>query len=128
VRNHFDVGKPRAHSYDDIAALGAEVKARGFRGLKTNIVASDGEKLVGFGAGAGRTPGSPALNVERDTLRAVRDTLEAFRASAGPEIDLYLDVSYHFKTAGFLKIASRFTDGIAARRELVDAVKAEIEG
>ena len=105
VRNHLDVGKPRAHSYDDIAALGAEVKARGFRGLKTNILASDGEKLVGFGPGAGRTPGWPALNVERDTLRAVRDTLAAFRAGAGPEMDLYLDINYHFKTEGFLKIA-----------------------
>src|ERR1700676_1976954 len=54
VRNHLDVGPPQARTYDDIAALGQEVKARGFKALKTNILAFDGEKLVGFGPGAGR--------------------------------------------------------------------------
>jgi galactonate dehydratase len=105
VRNHLDVGTPQALTYDDIAALGAEVKARGFKGLKTNILDFDGEKLVGFGPGAGRTPGWPELNVDRKTLKSVRDTLAAFRAGAGPDMDLYLDVNYHFKTEGLLKVA-----------------------
>jgi len=105
VRNHRDIGTPRALSYDDIAALGAQVKARGFKGLKTNILDFDGEKLVGFGPGAGRTPGWPELNVDRKTLKSVRDTLAAFRAGAGPDMDLYLDVNYHFKTEGLLKVA-----------------------
>lgn len=105
VRNHLDVGTPQARTYDDIAALGADVKARGFKALKTNILAFDGEKLVGFGPGAGRTPGWPALNIDDKTIQAVRDTLGAFRAGAGPEIGLLLDVNYHFKTEGFLQVA-----------------------
>jgi galactonate dehydratase len=105
VRNHVDVGTPRALTYEDIAVLGAQVKARGFKGLKTNILDFDGEKLVGFGPGAGRTPGWPELNVDRKTLKSVRDTLAAFRAGAGPDMDLYLDVNYHFKTEGLLKVA-----------------------
>jgi galactonate dehydratase len=105
VRNHVDVGTPQARSYDDIAVLGKEVKAKGFKALKTNILAFDGEKLVGFGPGAGRTPGWPALNIDRKTLQAVRDTLGAFRAGAGPEMGLMLDVNYHFKTEGFLQVA-----------------------
>jgi L-alanine-DL-glutamate epimerase-like enolase superfamily enzyme len=105
VRNHHDVGTPQARTYDDIAALGQEVKARGFKALKTNILAFDGEKLVGFGPGAGRTPGWPALNIDQRTIQAVRDTLGAFRTGAGPEMGLLLDVNYHFKTEGFLQVA-----------------------
>ena len=105
VRNHLDVGTPQARTYDDIAALGREVKARGFKALKTNILAFDGEKLVGFGPGAGRTPGWPALNIDDKTIQAVRDTLGAFRSGAGAEMGLLLDVNYHFKTEGFLQVA-----------------------
>jgi galactonate dehydratase len=105
VRNAEAVGVPPMRTYDDVAALGAEVKRRGFKALKTNILPFDGEKLVGFGPGFGRTPGHPELNVDRKTLQAVRDTLGAFRAGAGPDMGLHLDVNYHFKTEGFLQVA-----------------------
>jgi len=105
VRNHELVGVKPLRTYDDIAALGAEVKRRGFKALKTNILPFDGEKLVGFGPGFGRSPGWPELNVDRKTLQAVRDLLGAFRAGAGPEMGLHLDVNYHFKTEGYLQIA-----------------------
>lgn len=105
VRNHEAVGTPPLRTYDDVAAMGAEVKARGFKGLKTNILPFDGQKLVGFGPGFGRTPGYPALNIDRKTLQAVRDTLGAFRTGAGPEMGIHLDVNYHFKTEGFLQVA-----------------------
>ncbi len=105
VRNHEAVGTPPLRTYDDVAAMGAEVKARGFKALKTNILPFDGEKLVGFGPGFGRTPGFPALNIDRKTLQAVRDTLGAFRAGSGPDMGIHLDVNYHFKTEGFLQVA-----------------------
>jgi len=105
VRNHEAVGVPPMRTYDDVAAMGAEVKARGFKALKTNILPFDGEKLVGFGPGFGRTPGHPALNIDRKTLQAVRDTLGAFRRGAGPDMGIHLDVNYHFKTEGFLQVA-----------------------
>lgn len=105
VRNHALVGSPPLRSYDDIAALGAEVKRQGFRGLKTNILPFEDGRLVSFGPGFGRTPGYPALNADPATLQAVRDTLGAFRQGAGPEMGLHLDVNYHFKTEGFLQVA-----------------------
>jgi galactonate dehydratase len=105
VRNHELVGVPPLRTYDDISALGAEVKRRGFKALKTNILPFDGEKLTNFGPGFGRSPGYPELNCDRKTLQAVRDLLGAFRAGAGPEMGLHLDVNYHFKTEGYLQIA-----------------------
>src|SRR5258706_13547416 len=48
VRNHRDVGTAQALTYNDIAALAAEVKPRGFKGLKTNILDFDGKKLEAF--------------------------------------------------------------------------------
>jgi galactonate dehydratase len=105
VRNHELVGSSPVRTYDDVSALGAEVKRKGFKGLKTNILPFDGERLVSFGPGFGRSPGYPALNADRKTLQAVRDTLAAFRAGAGPDMGLHLDVNYHFKTEGFLQVA-----------------------
>jgi len=105
VRNHQLVGSPPLRNYDDIAALGAEVRRQGFKGLKTNILPFDGDRLVSFGPGFGRTPGWPALNADRATLQAVRDTLGAFRMGAGPDMGIHLDVNYHFKTEGFLQVA-----------------------
>jgi galactonate dehydratase len=80
VRNHELVGVPPLCSYADVAALGAEVKRRGFKALKTNILPFDGEKLTNFGPGFGRTAGHPELNVDRKTVQAVGDLLGAFRA------------------------------------------------
>ena len=105
VRNHELVGAPPLRTYDDISALGAEVRRRGFKALKTNILPFDGGKLTNFGPGFGRSPGWPELNLDRKTLQAVRDLLSAFRAGAGPEMGLHLDVNYHFKTEGYLQIA-----------------------
>ena len=105
VRNHELVGVPPLKNYDDVAALGHEVKARGFTALKTNILPYENGRLVSFGPGFGRTPGYPALNADRKTLQAVRDTLAAFRSGAGPDMGLHLDVNYHFKTEGFLQVA-----------------------
>jgi galactonate dehydratase len=105
VRNHELVGAPPLKNYDDVAALGREVRERGFKALKTNILPYENGKLVSFGPGFGRTPGHPELNADRRTLQAVRETLVAFRSGAGPEMGLHLDVNYHFKTEGFLQVA-----------------------
>ena len=103
---HELVGVPPLHTYDDIAALGAEVKRRGFKALKTNILPFDGEKLVSFGPGFGRTPGWPELNVDRTTLQSrARHAWRRSAQGAGPEMGLHLDVNYHFKTEGYLQVA-----------------------
>src|SRR3954454_4194006 len=105
VRNAEMVGTPPLKTYDDVAALGAEVRAKGFKALKTNILPYEGGKLVGFGPGFGRTQGWPALNCDRATLQAVRNTLGAFREGAGPDMGIHLDINYLFKTEGNLLVA-----------------------
>jgi galactonate dehydratase len=109
ARNPELVGVPPMRGYDDIAALGAEVKRRGFTALKTNILTHDGQTFTPFGPGFGRSPGYPALNIDRTTLQSLRNTLGAFREGAGPEMGLHLDVNYHFKTEGFLQVARAVT-------------------
>src|ERR1700726_3736419 len=42
VRDPHLVGKPPVRTYDDLSALGKEVKAKGFKALKTNILSHDG--------------------------------------------------------------------------------------
>ncbi|PPQ26190.1 mandelate racemase/muconate lactonizing enzyme family protein [Rhodopila globiformis] len=105
VRDHELVGAPPLRTYDDIAALGAEVKRRGYTALKTNILPWDGEKLTSFVPGFGRSPGYPELNCDRSVLASLRKQLAAFREGAGPDMGLHLDVNYHFKTEGNLQVA-----------------------
>jgi len=104
-RNHALLGRAPLCTYDDIAALGAEVKRRGFKALKTNILPFDGEKLTSFIPGFGRTPGYPELNCDRHVLQSLRKQLAAFREGAGPDMGLHLDINYHFKTEGNLQVA-----------------------
>ena len=105
VRNHTALGVPPLRTYDDVEKLGAEVKRRGFKALKTNILRLDTDAPTVYGAGFGRTAGHPELNAPREVLAAIRRTLQAFRDGAGPEMGLHLDTNYNFKTAGYLKVA-----------------------
>ncbi len=105
VRNAALLNVPPLRTYDDVAALGAEVTRRGFKALKTNVLPMQDGRLTNFQPGFGRTPGFPELNADRRTLTAIHDLLSAFRAGGGPELGLHLDVNYHFKTEGFIKVA-----------------------
>ena len=103
---HPDLLKtPPLHTYDDVVKFGAEVKQRGFKGLKTNVLPMENGRLTNFQPGFGRTAGFPALNLERGTLEAIKNLLAAFRAGAGPDMNLHIDTNFHFKTEGFIKIA-----------------------
>jgi L-alanine-DL-glutamate epimerase-like enolase superfamily enzyme len=99
------VGAGKFENYDDVAKLGEEVRRRGFRALKTNILPPKDGKLTTFTPGFARSPGYPALNLDREVLQAVRRQLQAFRDGAGPEMGLLLDVNFHFKTEGFIQVA-----------------------
>lgn len=101
--DHMNVPRPR--SYDDLARHAAEVKAAGFRALKTNILPLGEEGLVPFNPGFGRTPGHPELNWDNRLRGAARDQLGAIRDAIGPEMGLMLDINFHFKTEGFRRIA-----------------------
>src|SRR5690606_2319902 len=56
------LGVPRMKSYDDLARLAEEVRERGFRALKTNVMLSDGTALKAYRPGFGYSQGYPELN------------------------------------------------------------------
>jgi L-alanine-DL-glutamate epimerase-like enolase superfamily enzyme len=105
VRSAALMGVAPLRSIDDLAAHTAEVKALGFRALKTNILPFANGTLNSFTPGFGRTPGWPELNWDYTLTRGVTDQLMAIRSAIGPEMGLMLDVNFHFKTEGFRRIA-----------------------
>ena len=92
-------------SLDDVVKLGAEVKAKGFRGLKTNLIRFDGGKVSMYGPGTGNPPGFPELNVDQHIVAAAVDQLSAFREGAGPGVGLHLDTNFNYKIDGYIKLA-----------------------
>jgi len=76
-------GVDPVRSLDDIVALGEEVRRRGFKGLKTNLIRFDRDKPYMYGPGTGNPPGFPELNVDHRIVDAAVAQLEAFRRGAG---------------------------------------------
>ncbi|MFN8633405.1 MAG: mandelate racemase/muconate lactonizing enzyme family protein [Chloroflexota bacterium] len=91
-------------SLDDIVALGKEVVASGFTGLKTNVILFD-DTPRGHVPGFARGEGFPELNPDRKVVDAIRAQLAAFREGTGPDIDILVDLNYNYKTEGYLKMA-----------------------
>jgi L-alanine-DL-glutamate epimerase-like enolase superfamily enzyme len=96
---------PPLRTLHDVVDLGKEVVARGYTALKTNVFMLGADPYLHSPGFARRGPGFPALNAERDVLRALRDELAAFRQGTGPDVDLLLDLNFNFKTEGFLQVA-----------------------
>ena len=100
------IGGKAVRTLADITELGAEVKRRGYRALKTNPMLFDGERPrmtnPGFRPGLelGRN-GDPKL------FDAIVRLLEAFREGAGPDVGLLLDVNFGFGPEALRQLAYR---------------------
>ncbi|HKS90116.1 MAG TPA: mandelate racemase/muconate lactonizing enzyme family protein, partial [Stellaceae bacterium] len=92
-------------SLDDIVRLGAEVKRKGFKGLKTNIIRFDRDKPYMYHPGTGNPPGFPELNISKPVIDAAYAQLSAFREGAGPEVGLHLDTNFNYKIDGYIRLA-----------------------
>jgi galactonate dehydratase len=105
------IGATPLRSLADVEQLGREVRASGFRALKTNVFLFDGERsrpyLPGFGSGSQH----PELNLTPEVVQITRNQLHAFRSAVGTDVDLMLDLNYNFKTEGFARLG-RALDGI----------------
>ncbi len=99
------LGVPPLRDYDDLARHAREVKERGFKALKTNILPLADGKLTSYVPGFGRTPGWPELNWDNRLTRGVRQQLMQIRDAVGPEMGIHLDINFNFKTEGFKRIA-----------------------
>ncbi len=98
-------GAAPLRTLDDIIALGKEVRTRGFKALKTNILVADDKGLQNYRPGFGSGAGHPELNLDRKLLKSILDTLSAFREGAGDDVDLLLDLNFNFKPEAVRQIA-----------------------
>jgi galactonate dehydratase len=89
---------------DDVVELGKEVVAKGFTGLKTNVLLL-GDHPRAHIPGLAHGDSYPELNPERFVLEAITAQLAAFRQGAGPRVDIMVDLNFNYKTEGFLKVA-----------------------
>lgn len=96
---------PEMMDYDALAKHAAEVKAAGFRCLKTNIFPLRDGVLTPFNPGFGRTGGWPELNWDNALMDGLVDQLQTIRDAVGPEMGVMLDTNFHFKTEGYLRVA-----------------------
>jgi len=96
---------PELETYDDLARHAQEVKAQGFRCLKTNIFRWRDGKLHPFVPGFARTPGWPELNWDNGLLDDLRRQLQTIRDAVGPEMGVMLDTNFNFKTEGYKRVA-----------------------
>jgi L-alanine-DL-glutamate epimerase-like enolase superfamily enzyme len=95
-------GTSKLASYDDVAALGAEVVERGFSAFKTNLVLPGEEPQVlhpGFGAGA------VDENLSRGAVEVLERLLAAFEEGTEGRAEPILDLNFNAKPEGVLRAA-----------------------
>ena len=106
VRSAKLMGVAELRTYDDLARHAQEVKQRGFRALKTNILPLADGRIESFSPGFGRSLGWPELNWDNRLTRGVTEQLSIIGEAVGPDMGIHLDVNFHFKTEGFKRIAA----------------------
>ena len=107
--NHPTYYSPPITDLDGVKAIGQEVREKGFSALKTNIFIYEDGKPTGYRPGFG-SPFYPELNIDKKVLRNIRMHLEALDDGAGRDVDLLIDLNFHAKTEGFLKILREIAD------------------
>ena len=107
--NHPNYYAPAITDLDGVKAIGREVREKGFRALKTNLFLYENGKPGAWRPGFSQ-PFHPELNVDKRLLGDLRMHLEALREGAGPDVELLLDLNFHAKTEGFLKILRAIAD------------------
>ncbi|MGH6644752.1 MAG: enolase C-terminal domain-like protein, partial [Bradyrhizobium sp.] len=105
MRNAELVGEPVVRTYDDMTRVGAEVKAKGFGALKTNIAIEIDGLIQAYRPGFVVGRGFPERNWDAFIARSAAKTVEAFRKGCGPDVGIMLDTNFHFRTEGFRRIA-----------------------
>lgn len=104
---HFS---PPITDVSGVRQIANDVRDQGFTALKTNIFEYDeNDKITAWAPGFGR-PHDVARNVERKTRKNLRRHLEIMRESAGPDIDILLDLNFNSRTEGYVSILNEIRD------------------
>jgi galactonate dehydratase len=105
LRNPDLAGTPAVRTYEDMTALGREVRERGFKALKTNIAVEVDGLLQQYRPGFLVGPGFPERNWDTLLVRSAAKTVEAFRRGCGADVGIMLDLNFNFRTEGYRRIA-----------------------
>jgi galactonate dehydratase len=103
VRAWQIVQRPKIASKEDLQEFGKEIKASGFKTVKTNI-AILGDNPYVYMPGFLKSEGGPELNAERSILKPIDQWIGSLRESVGSDIGIALDLNFNFKTDGYIKI------------------------
>ncbi len=104
------VYKPAITSLDGVKQIGREVKEKGFKACKTNLMLyGDDGKPTFWMPGFGR-PLYPELNVPKKVIKDLRAHLEALRDGCGPDVGILLDLNFNCRTEGYLEIIRSLAD------------------
>ncbi len=95
-RSHEIIGSPPFDSLQAVTDLGQEVRARGFKALKTNIVFFDDDNL-GYGTGFGGSSGTTDQKITPALLRHVENYIGTFKDAVGPDVEIALDLNFNVK-------------------------------
>jgi len=110
LRNPDILGVKPVRTYDDIAEVGAEVRAKGFTALKTNTALAVGDQVEQYRPGFMVGRGFPERNWDRHIAESAARTVQAFRDGAGPDMGIMLDLNFHFRTEGFRWVGEALGD------------------
>ena len=94
------LGSAHLRSMDDVAACAVEAVEKGYTAVKTNVV-FPGEVSTTIKQGF---VGANDQNAPTGLVRHVVSQVAALRQAVGPEIDIALDINYHFKTEGAIRL------------------------
>lgn len=109
ARSYELIGAPPLRTMDEVTALGEEVRGKGFTALKTNIV-FPGDPADVYGPGFGGPPGTTDQNITPALLRHIREYISAFKRGAGPDVQIALDLNFHFKPLAARQICDVLED------------------
>lgn len=99
-----ELGLSPIRTVDDVADLGREAVARGFRAIKTNpLPLWPGSKP--FNAGFRIGPDLLERRPMNWVINEMKDVLGAFRSGIGPDTALMFDLNFSQRTEGFVRIA-----------------------
>lgn len=107
---HGDWYKPTITGLEGVRQMGRDVKAAGFKAMKTNLFLYDEQGRPHSWAPGFARPFAPDLNVTPKLLSDLRMHLEALREGAGPGVEILLDLNFNAKTEGYLKILRSLAD------------------
>ncbi|RYE10529.1 MAG: mandelate racemase/muconate lactonizing enzyme family protein [Hyphomicrobiales bacterium] len=107
--SHYPEDK-RITDKNGVRKISREVVEQGFTALKTNIFHYDeNDKIYNWGPGMGGSY-EPGRNIEKPILRGMREHLEVIRETAGPDMDILIDLNFNMRTEGYLRTVRELAD------------------